>query len=100
MFVPVHFDDPFGCETPVFEMFPDPQRADHGPDAIAQSRHGPVIQMVPMVVRDDQAVDLGHIVGRKHIRALERAEKQRHGPPIGKNRIDQHTLPAELQQIG
>ena len=100
LLVPVEFHDSLFGKAPVFEMFSDAQRADDRPDARPERCDGPAVEVVPVVVGDDQVVDVGHILRTVKIGAFERPVKQREGRRAEENRIDEHAPPVGLDQAG
>src|SRR5690606_21406547 len=60
-FMPVQLHDFFGRIAPVFEVRTYAQRADHKVHFRLELLHGVVIEVVPMIVRNDEVIDLGDI---------------------------------------
>lgn len=54
IFLPVQFGNILFPEPPRFKMLSDSQRANYFADTSFQSFYSLIIQMVPMVVRDDE----------------------------------------------
>ena len=100
LLVPVEFDDPLFGEAPVFEMFADAQRADDRPDARHKRSDRAVVEVVPVVVGDDEVVDVGHILRAVEVRAFERAIQEREGRRAEEDRVDERPPSVGLDQVG
>ena len=99
-FVPVEFDDFLRVETPVFEMLPDAERADDLPDPGFEFGDRTVVEVIPVVMRDDEQIHVGHVAGTVDVGALERPVEEGErcgGPEYG---VDEHTPPFGLEQVG
>ena len=81
-------------------MFADAQRADDCPDARFERHDGAAVEVVPMVVGDDQAVDVWHVLRTVEVRAPERAVEEGEGRGAQENRVDQHPPSVGLYQVG
>ena len=75
-FVPVHLDDGFPQNAPIFKVRSDAQPADEQVDAGAQGPYRGIVEVVPMVVRDDEVVHVGNVVRGKGVRSFEGAEQE------------------------
>ena len=97
---PIELDQLVRVEAPVFEMFADAQRTHNAPDAIAQGGHGAVVEMVPMVVRDDEHVDFGDVVWRVDAGSGKGfAQQKRDGGSRPEHGIDQNPRAIRLQEV-
>lgn len=98
--VPIQLHQPFRFVAPVLEMFAHTQRTHHLTDTPLQARHRPVIQMVPMVMRNHQAIYIRHIFRTIDIRPRKRLIQERYRSGTAKHGVYQNTLAAQLKQIG
>ena len=70
---PIGFADlPFRI-TPLLEVSADAQARDHRLRLRLQGRHTRVVEVVPVVVRDEQVVDFRHVFSGKHAGSFERS---------------------------
>src|ERR1700752_3173403 len=68
---PVRLTDLLRRVSPSFQMGADAEADDGDTHLVLQGGDGGVIEMVPVVVRDEQIVDMGHVLYRVDGRSLE-----------------------------
>ena len=100
LFVPVQLDDLRRVEAPVLEVLAHAQRTDDRADALFQFADRAVVEMIPVVVRDDEVVDVGHLFGAVDVGAFERTVEQRERRRAAENRIDERPASFGLNQVG
>lgn len=62
--LPVELNQFFRSETPPFQMCADTQPANDFRDSWLEFRDCPAVQVIPVVVRDDEAINIWHILGK------------------------------------
>ena len=99
--IPVSFENRFLAIAPRFKMGPDAEGTDNLPHLGPKRRCRGIIQMIPMIVGNEQVIDVRHVLGGVEVRPLER--------PVGKkdrrskgaeHGIYQNTPAAELHKVG
>lgn len=81
-------------------MLTHTQRTHNLTDLVLQSLDGFVIQMIPMVMRNNEVIYRRHIVCLVNLRSLERLIDKRNRGSRFKHRVDKQTLPVRLNKIG
>lgn len=81
-------------------MLAHAQRTDDRADALFQLADRAVVEMIPVVVRDDEVVDVGHLFGAVDVGAFERTVEHRERRRVAENRIDERPAPFGLNQLG
>ena len=99
LILPIQLDDALPIESPVLEMLTDTQTANHLPDAVFQCPHGLIIQVIPMIMRNNQVIDIRHILRVIHVRSLERLVNKRHRGGHAKHQVHEYPFPIHLNQI-
>ena len=78
-------------------MLPDAERADDLPDPGFEFGDRTVVEVIPVVMRDDEQIHVGHVAGTVDVGALERPVEEGErcgGPEYG---VDEHTPPFGLE---
>ena len=99
IFKPVQFHQTRLVEAPIFKMLAHPQRTNDLTRTLLQLHHRAVVQMVPMVVRDNQVINVGHIFRLVNIRTLKRLVKERKRGGRTENGVYQYPLAVRLDKI-
>lgn len=94
---PIEFYDSGFIETPMFEVFAHTQWTDYFPNAAFQLFDRMIVQVVPMVVGNNEVVDVWHVVGRIDFCRSERFVDERYGRSHTEHRVYQYTFFIDLQ---
>lgn len=96
--IPIFLVDASQVEAPLLEILADPQGADDVLHLVFQSHDAGVIEMIPVVMRQDQHIHRGNISSRIDIAAVKGPvdEKGRRGV-AAEHRVDENTAAAEMQ---
>ena len=73
--IPVSLENRFLAVAPSLKMGPDAEGADDLPHLGPKRRCRGIIQMIPVVVTDDEGVDLGEVSDVEDLRALEEGRR-------------------------
>ena len=94
---PIEFYDSGFIETLMFEVFAHTQWTDYFPNAAFQLFDRMIVQVVPMVVGNNEVVDVWHVVGRIDFCPSERFVDERYGRSHTEHRVYQYTFFIDLQ---
>ena len=80
-------------------MLANSQTANHFPDVIFQRPYGMIIQVIPMIMGNNQIINIRHILRVINVRSFERLVNKRHRGGHAEHRIHKHPFPIHLNQI-
>ena len=99
--IPVSLENRFLAVAPSLKMGPDAEGADDLPHLGPKRRCRGIIQMIPVVVRNEQIIDVRHVLGGVKVRPLERPVGEKDRRSIGtEHGIYQKASAAELHEVG
>ena len=99
-FIPVQFRDGRLRIAPAHERRAHAQPADHATHLAPQCRCRGIVQMIPMVVGNEQRVDVRHIRRRIDVTARKGRVAARQGRGVlAEHRVDKQTVAAQLHEI-
>src|SRR5690606_28379054 len=94
---PIQFCYIFIWVTPFFEMCSYAKSCYDMFDFVLELHKGIVIQMIPLVMRDDENVNLGHVFSRIAVLAIESTDTETHGGGIfAEYRVNENFFPIQL----
>ncbi len=100
-FIPIQLDELLLVVAPVFEVLAHTQGTDHLLYLVFQLGDRLVIQVIPMVVRDEEKVDfLGHVLGFVVVRPRKGTIDDRNGRAFIKDGVGKDGLPIQTKQKG
>ena len=100
VFIPVQFYKPVFIISPIFEMFANAESANHFSYPVFQTFHCPVIQVIPMIVRNHHIIDIRHIFGFINISSFKWFVDERYRRSHAENRINEKSLSIYLNKVG
>ena len=99
--IPIQFNELLFVVAPVFKVLAHAQGTYHFLHATFQLGDRLVIQVVPMVVRDEEKVDfLGHVIGLVEVRPRKGAIDEGNGRAFVKHWVGKDGLPVQAKQKG
>ena len=100
-FIPIQFDELLLVVAPVFKVLAHAQGTNYLLYSSFQLDDRLVIQMVPMVVRDEEKVDfLGHVLGFVKVSPRKGPIDERNGRAFVKHWVGKDGLPIQSKQKG
>ncbi len=100
-FIPIQLDELLLVVAPVFKVLAHTQGTDHLLYLVFQLADRLVIQVVPMVMRDEEKVDsLGHVLGLVEVRPRKGPIDERDGRAFVEHGVDEDGLPVQTKQKG
>ena len=98
-FIPIQFDELVFVVAPVFKVLAHAQGTDHLLYSVSQLGDRLVIQVVPMVVRDEEKVDfLGHVFGLVEVSPRKGTIDECNGRAFIKDGVGKDGLPVQTKQ--
>ena len=100
-FMPIQFDELVLVVAPVFKVLAHTQGTDNLLHSAFQLDDRLVIQMIPMVVRDEEKVDLlGHVLRFVEVCPRKGTIDERNGRAFVEHRVGEDGLPVQTKQKG
>ena len=98
-FIPIQFDELLLVVAPVFKVLAHAQGTDHLLYSVSQLGDRLIIQVVPVVVRDEEKVDfLGHVLGFVEVRPRKSPIDERNGRSFVEHRVGEDDLSIQAEQ--
>ena len=100
-FIPIQLDELALVVAPIFKILAYAQRTNYLLYSSFQLDDRLVIQVVPMVVRDEEKVDfLGHVLGLVEVRPRKGPIDKRDGRALVEHGVGEDGLPVQTKQKG
>ena len=98
-FIPVQLDELVLVVAPVFKVLAHPQGTDHLLYSVFQFTDRLVIQVVPMIMRDEEKVDfLGHVLRLVKVRPRKGPIDEGNGRSFVEHGVGEDGLPIQTKQ--
>ena len=100
-FIPIQFDELVLVVAPVFKVLAHTQGTNYLLYSVFQLDDRLVIQVVPVVVRDEEKVDfLGHVIGLVEVSPWKGPIDERNGRAFVKHGVSEDGLSVQAEQKG
>ena len=98
-FIPIQFDELLLVVAPVFKVLAHAQGTNYLLHSVFQLDDRLVIQVVPVVVRDEEKIDfLGHVLGFVEVRPRKGPIDERNGRAFVKHWVGEDGLSVQAEQ--